>query len=294
MMKSVQRLVFDNSFDNLLHKPMSHSSMYCSNMYRSNNCHSNMHRSNMFNSSTAFKPKPRFKFKLQTASLSFLFSRFLFTQFLSSQYSVLRLFVLAFMLFGFSSAQAENQQKSETILVLGDSLSAAYKLSAKKGWVYLLQQKLMQEDLAYEVVNASVSGATTAAGLQLLPQALEKHEPKLVILELGANDGLQGKPVSYITENLRQLIRVSQQSGAQVILVGIRVPPNFGKRYTEPFFEQYARLAEEENIALVPFLMDGVAGRDELMMGDGLHPKPAGQSIMLDNVWQTLSPLLKK
>lgn len=191
-----------------------------------------------------------------------------------------------------STSALDNSSATKTILVMGDSLSAAYKLSASDGWVHLLEQRLTSHARPYRVVNASVSGATSAAGLQLLPQSLAKHSPDIVILELGANDGLQGKPVPYITENLRRLIRMIRKEGADVLLLGVHLPPNMGSRYTKPFFAQYARLAEQEAVGLVPFLMDGVAGHPELMLDDGLHPKAEGQKILLDNVWHQLEPML--
>ena len=178
------------------------------------------------------------------------------------------------------------------VLVLGDSLSAAYKLPATQGWVHLLQQRLREYDVSTELVNASVSGATTAAGLQILPGALAAHVPDMVIVELGANDGLQGKPVSYIRKNLQQLIEKSQAGGAKVVLLGVRLPPNFGARYAEPFFAQYASLAEQYDAVLVPFMLDGVAGQSAFMMGDGLHPNATGQVRVLENIWEVLAPYL--
>ncbi len=180
------------------------------------------------------------------------------------------------------------------ILILGDSLSAAYKLSAEEGWVHLLQARIDRDKLPFKVVNASVSGATTAAGLQILPNALSVHQPAFVLIELGANDGLQGKPVPYIRRNLTALIKQSQDAGAKVVLVGIQLPPNFGSRYTQPFFEQYAVLAKQFGLPLVPFLLEGVAGNADLMMRDGLHPKAKAQSLVLENVWPILNPLLQQ
>lgn len=190
---------------------------------------------------------------------------------------------------------ADASANNRTVLVIGDSLSAAYKLPAKQGWVHLLEQRLQaQHDENYQVINASISGATTAAAIQLLQQSLTKYAPSIVILELGGNDGLQGKPVSYITENLRRLVHMSKEAGAQVLLVGVRMPPNFGSRYADPFFKQYAALAEEENLALVPFILDGVAGHADLMLSDGLHPSASGQLVVLENVWRQLHPLVVK
>ncbi|MFT5082300.1 MAG: acyl-CoA thioesterase-1 [Lentisphaeria bacterium] len=186
----------------------------------------------------------------------------------------------------------ENVPVLKKILVVGDSLSAAYKLSSHEGWVKLMSERITAEQLPYEVVNASISGATTAAGLQLMPAVLATHTPQILLLELGANDGLQGKPVAYITNNLRKLIELGRDSGAQVVLIGIRIPPNFGPRYTEPFFQQYSDLAQQYQLPLVPFLLDGVAGHSELMMEDGLHPQALGQEVVLNNVWSVVESLL--
>lgn len=183
-------------------------------------------------------------------------------------------------------------QTTKTILVLGDSLTAAYNMAANEGWVNLLQQKLASANAGYTVVNASVSGATTAAGLSIMGQSLVLLKPTIVILALGANDGLQGKPISYITNNLDRLITQAQQANATVMLVGIRLPPNFGLRYTEPFFRQYSALANKRNIALLPFLLEGVAGNATLMQADGLHPNTTAQPILLGNIWPVLQPLL--
>ncbi len=178
------------------------------------------------------------------------------------------------------------------ILVVGDSLSAAYKLPSEKGWVHLMQQKLSETHPAYQVINASISGATTAAGFSVMKKSLALHQPDIVILELGANDGLQGKPVSYIQNNLDELISMAKQSGATVLLLGIRLPPNFGSRYTQPFFEQFGVLAKKHQLPLVPFLLEGVAGRPEFMMQDGLHPTADAQPLVLENVWPMLVTLL--
>lgn len=183
-------------------------------------------------------------------------------------------------------------KKEKKILVVGDSLSAAYKLSAEQGWVHLLQLRLLDNDYPYRVVNASVSGATTAAGLQIMPQALARHRPEIVLIELGGNDGLQGKPVPYITNNLERLISLAKGAQARVVLLGTRLPPNFGARYTEPFFAQYAMLAKRHELPLVPFLLEGVAGYSSLMMEDGIHPRAEGQRLLLENVWPTLKPLV--
>lgn len=198
------------------------------------------------------------------------------------------------MLGGLSQlASAASESRSSSILVLGDSLSAAYNLPSESGWVALVDRKAKDAGYGLNFVNASISGATTAAGLQLLPSLLSEHQPRIVILELGANDGLQGKPLGYIRQNLVRLIQLSKSSGSEVLLLGIRIPPNFGDAYALPFFAQYAELSEEYDTALVPFLLEGVAGNRALMMEDGLHPRAAGQVIISDTVWQVLEPLLK-
>jgi acyl-CoA thioesterase-1 len=178
-----------------------------------------------------------------------------------------------------------NSLPEPTILVLGDSLSAAYNMPREKGWVHLLRERLQKIVPGATVVNGSVSGATTAAGLQVLPQKLKEHQPDLVILELGGNDGLQGKPIPHITRNLRQMIKLSEDAGANVILVGVRLPPNYGAGYTEPFFNQYAQLANEYTLPYVPFILEGVAAHESLMQEDGIHPLPQAQPKLLENVW---------
>ena len=178
------------------------------------------------------------------------------------------------------------------ILVFGDSLSAAYGIREEQGWVTLLQERLEQLGFAHRVVNASVSGETSSGGLARLPATLEAHEPDLVILELGGNDGLRGLPLAMLEDNLQKMISLSKQSGAQVLLVGIQIPPNYGPRYTEPFAKIFPALAERENLPLVPFLIDGVAQQSELMQDDGIHPVAEAQGMVLDNVWPVLEPLL--
>lgn len=179
-------------------------------------------------------------------------------------------------------------------MVLGDSLSAAYNISWESGWVNLLRQHFQQTTNPITVINASVGGATTQNGLQRLPKLLAEHKPNIVIVELGANDGLQGKPISYITQNLRQLITLCKESKASVILVGNRLPPNLGKRYTEPFFNQYTQLANSEETLLLPFMLKDIAGNPELMQADGLHPKAEGQPIILQHMLPLIEQALRK
>jgi acyl-CoA thioesterase-1 len=187
----------------------------------------------------------------------------------------------------------DTDSKSPRILVMGDSLSAAYNIPREAGWVNLLRDKLQAVLPGAIVTNRSVSGATTAAGLQLLPEHLQTYRPNLVILELGANDGLQGKPIPYITANLKRLIELSQQAGAEVILVGVRLPPNYGTGYTQPFFNQYADLSRDYALTYVPFILEGVAGRDELMQEDGLHPEAQAQPQVLANLWPAVIKALQ-
>lgn len=182
----------------------------------------------------------------------------------------------------------------QTLLVLGDSLSAAYGVALESGWVSLLETYLADEDIPVKVVNASISGETTQGGLARLPDLLAQHKPQLVIIELGANDGLRGFPLHLIRDNLKQLINLSQQSGAQVLLLGMRIPPNYGARYTSFFYETFQQLAQQENTALVPFLLDGVAAEDTMMQGDGLHPNSQAQPILLQNVLPALIPMLNQ
>ncbi len=191
-----------------------------------------------------------------------------------------------------TAAMAANGRESGTILVMGDSLSAAYRMDERDGWVYLLSQRIQRSELPYEVINASVSGETTAGGLSRLPALLETHSPQIVILQLGGNDGLRGLPVPTIRQNLLEMVRLSQQAGAQVLLAGIQIPPNYGPRYTEPFAAQYGEIAASMQLAWLPFLLEDVAEHRALMQDDGIHPTEEAQAIILDNVWPVLSELL--
>ena len=180
------------------------------------------------------------------------------------------------------------------ILVFGDSLSAGYGIDHSRDWVNLLAQRLERENFPHRVVNASISGETTAGGLSRLPAALDSHHPAIVILELGANDGLRGLPLLHLRANLGKLIELSKQSGARVLLVGMMLPPNYGSRYTEGFEEAYTQLAKKQRVARVPFLLEGVADKRQLMQADNVHPTAEAQPRLLDNVWPHLLPLLKK
>ncbi len=192
------------------------------------------------------------------------------------------------VLFG-SVARAE----SPVILVLGDSLSAGYGIPVEKGWVSLLQRRLVERGFPYRVVNASISGDTTSGGLSRLPAALELHRPAIVVLELGANDGLRGQPPMAMSRNLSRMIERSQQAGARVLLAEMRIPPNYGPLYAQKFQATFGELAQHYAIPLIPFLLDGVAGNPALIQDDGLHPRAEAQPRILDNVWAVLEPALK-
>ncbi len=175
---------------------------------------------------------------------------------------------------------------------MGDSLSAAYRLPEKKGWIALLQQRLREEYLPQRIVNASISGETSSGGLSRLAAALDRHKPEIVIIELGANDGLRGLPLRLLRNNLQDMIKLAQHHRARVLLLGMRLPPNYGPAYTKGFAQIYENLARQYHIALVPFLLEGVATRAEMMQDDGLHPNALGQQRIVDTVWPRLLPLL--
>jgi acyl-CoA thioesterase I len=181
-----------------------------------------------------------------------------------------------------------------TILVFGDSLSAAHGLRPEQGWVALLVARLRAQGYEYHVVNASVSGETTTGGLARLPQELHLTRPGILILELGANDALRGLPLDLAAHRLADMIRLAKASGSRVLLAGLLIPPNYGPRYTQQFANLYPSLARQFHTALVPFLLKGVALDPHLMQPDGLHPNARGEPRVLDNVWPYLQPMLKK
>ena len=179
-----------------------------------------------------------------------------------------------------------------TLLVLGDSISAAFGLDTRQGWVSLLEQRLAAEGFDYQVVNASVSGDTSAGGLARLPTLLAEHRPQLVIVELGGNDGLRGQPPAQLQQNLAAIVQSARASGARVLLLGMQVPPNYGARYNALFSQVYADVAGAAQVPLLGFFLDGVGGVPALMQGDGIHPNAAAQPRLLDNLWPQLKPLL--
>jgi acyl-CoA thioesterase-1 len=183
------------------------------------------------------------------------------------------------------------------VLVIGDSLSAEYGLRRGSGWVALLEQRLAQQKTPARVVNASISGDTTSGGRSRLAPLLRQHRPAVVVIELGGNDALRGLPLSMTSENLRAMARQSRDAGARVLLLGMEMPPNYGATYAKEFRQLFAAVAQQEKAALVPFFLKGVADRADptrLFQSDRIHPNEAAQSVMLDNVWQSLMPLLPK
>lgn len=195
------------------------------------------------------------------------------------------LLVLLLVIWPLSAAQ------QPTVLVMGDSLSAAYGIEQDAGWVSLLQKRLGDKA---KVVNASISGETTSGGITRLPDQLRQHTPDIVLVELGGNDGLRGLPPGQMRDNLRGMIEASQAANAQVLLIGIDIPPNYGEAYRNAFTGTYETLAEEYELALVPFLLEGVALEPELMQKDGIHPTAAAQPRLLETVWPELAPLLER
>lgn len=206
-----------------------------------------------------------------------------------------------------AAGSALAQSPRQTILVIGDSLSAEYGLARDTGWVSLLARRLAdlsrtaagqkagtapRTEGQYSVVNASISGETTSGGRTRLPTLLQQHRPAIVVLQLGANDGLRGLPLSTLRDNLQAMIVASQAAGARVLLVGMRIPPNFGRDYTERFHDTFAQLAREKKTAYVPFLLEGFAADMALFQADRIHPNERAQARILDNVWPSLRPLL--
>jgi acyl-CoA thioesterase-1 len=190
-------------------------------------------------------------------------------------------------------AVARAADGAPVILVFGDSISAGFGIDVTHGWVQLLAQKISAEGYGFRVVNASVSGETTVGGLARLPRALTTHHPDIVLLELGGNDGLRSLPTRAAHDNLEQMIRQVRAARAQPVLLGMRMPPNYGERYTTAFQEMYHDLAMQYHVPLVPFLLEKVAGDASLMQADGLHPTQAAQPLLLDTVWPVLIPVLR-
>jgi acyl-CoA thioesterase-1 len=183
---------------------------------------------------------------------------------------------------------------ARTILVFGDSLSAAYGIPPEQGWVALLTQRLKAQGYGYQIVNASVSGETSSGGRERLPRALQLHQPGIVLLELGGNDGLRGLPLEELRANLAAMVQLAQAAGAQVLLVGMRIPPNYGPRYTDGFARVFPDVASQYLVPLVPFMLQNVALDPQRMQQDGVHPNARGEPPVLETIWPQLLPLLKK
>jgi len=179
-------------------------------------------------------------------------------------------------------------------MVFGDSLSAAYNLAVEQGWVQVVARRIKASGLPWHVVNASLTGETTTGGLARIAEDLKRHQPSVVVIELGANDALRGLPVPGMRNNLEQIVRRVKQAGAEPVLVGMMIPPNYGIDYAAQFSGMYGALARKSGAAIVPFLLDGVAEKPELFQADQLHPTAAAQERIADNVWKVVEPLLKK
>jgi acyl-CoA thioesterase-1 len=202
--------------------------------------------------------------------------------------SVLSLFIVIALSF----ARAGWAETDRVILILGDSLSAAYGMELDESWPSLLQSRLSEHGYAYRIFNSSIAGDTTEGGLTRLPRLLSDLRPEVVIIELGGNDGLRGLPLEITRKNLQQMIDLSKGNAASVVLTGIQLPPNYGRKYTERFNEMFLSLAEGSSVKFIPFLLDGVALNSNLMSEDGIHPTAQAQTLLLQNVWRVLEPIL--
>ncbi len=199
-------------------------------------------------------------------------------------------FIACLLVFGYAPWTLHAAAK---ILVVGDSLSAAYGIEKERGWVALLQRRLQEQAFGYQVINASISGDTTRGGLSRLPTALQREKPRVLIIALGGNDGLRGFSPEQTRSNLRAMIAKGRDAGARVLLLGVKLPENYGRAFTEKFHRIYLELASEQGVALVPFFLEGVAETRALMQPDGIHPAAEAQPRILDNVWTGLAPLLE-
>lgn len=203
--------------------------------------------------------------------------------------SLLRLLFFVFSLAASSSAFAA----TKTVLIMGDSLSAGYGIAQQSAWPVIIGQRITQAKIPYAVANASISGETTAGGRSRIDAELARHKPAVVVIELGANDGLRGLSLKQMRDNLDMMVKASQKAGARVMLIGMQMPPNFGQSYTQKFRDTFSDLAKEHKTALLPFLMEGFAEKRELFQADGIHPTAEAQKTIADNVWPVLRPLLK-
>ncbi len=181
--------------------------------------------------------------------------------------------------------------RPQTVVILGDSISAGYGIQREEGWVNLLDRQLVEQELGWRTVNASISGETTGGGLARLPGVLEEHQPEVVVIELGGNDGLRGYPVKRMRENLTRMVELSRDAGATPVIMSMQIPPNYGARYTQAFHESFSKVAEATETLYVPFFLEAVALEADMMQDDGIHPTAAAQPGMLAFVWPYLAPL---
>jgi acyl-CoA thioesterase-1 len=189
---------------------------------------------------------------------------------------------------------AANLAKPQTIVIFGDSLSSAYGITLDEGWVSLLQQRLIKQKSNYQVVNASISGETTSGGLSRFSDMLKTHKPNIVIIELGGNDGLRGLSADETFKNLNAMIQQAKKNKVKVLLLGMKIPPNYGFKYSQQFSENYQTLAKKHEVPRVPFFLEGVAGNPNLIQADGIHPTAKAQPQLLENVWPTMIQMLKQ
>jgi acyl-CoA thioesterase-1 len=206
--------------------------------------------------------------------------------------------VMAWILVAPPSAQAQTTpvaagSQKRVVLVVGDSLAAEYGLTLGTGWVPLMAQRISEQYPKYQVINASISGDTTSGGVSRLPPLLSRYKPAVVMLELGSNDALRGLPVDMTDKNLRQMTQAAKQAGAKVVIVGMQIPPNYGRQYTDQFKAVFGDVAKAENAGLVPFLMEGVAADRSLFQSDGLHPNESAQKQLMENVWPAIKAQLQ-
>lgn len=190
------------------------------------------------------------------------------------------------------TTQALANPRKQSVLVVGDSLSAEYGIARQQGWVALLQKGLDERSSGFQLINASISGDTTSGGLSRLPALLEKHQPAIVIIELGGNDALRGLPLNMTKSNLTRMTQMAQSSGAKVLLAGMQIPPNYGKEYSQAFQALYPQVANELGAQLIPFFLEGIAQNIQLFQQDGIHPNEQAQPILASNVWKHLEPLI--
>lgn len=202
----------------------------------------------------------------------------------------LLVFLLINLSLPYALAGENSQSEQQTILIMGDSISAGFGIDKSQGWVALLESKLKPLATPYKIINASISGETTSGGANRIKPLLVKHNPSLVIIELGGNDGLRGSPIKMMKQNLDYMIKQSQNAGAEVLLLGMRIPPNYGKTYSDLVSRQYKQLALENNTLVLPFLLNGIATQTGMMQADGIHPTAKAQPLMMEYVWSMIKP----